>query len=133
MIYLKRDLKLEALHGITIGVGLVLLAFAFSATAADSQEDAYTAQFTEDGKLIRPAGWREWVLVGIGFVVVSERVVRPTTGFFRIPLRVFVGYFKTLQLTVKKSYAARRSGVADQSQFFGEHRAFAKGPSRLVV
>ncbi len=64
MIYLKRDLKLEALHGITIGVGLVLLAFAFSATAADSQEDAYTAQFTDDGKLIRPAGWREWVFVG---------------------------------------------------------------------
>ena len=26
--------------------------------------EKYTAQFTDDGELIRPAGWREWVFVG---------------------------------------------------------------------
>lgn len=31
---------------------------------ASADHHEYTAQFTEDGDLIRPAGWREWIFVG---------------------------------------------------------------------
>ena len=38
------------------------LSFVAFPTVADHHE--YTAGFTSDGKLIRPAGWREWIFVG---------------------------------------------------------------------
>jgi hypothetical protein len=47
---------------------LLMLVTAFllaSATQVNAEEsDEYMATFTEDGQLIRPAGWREWVFVG---------------------------------------------------------------------
>ncbi|MGI9225581.1 MAG: cytochrome P460 family protein, partial [Woeseiaceae bacterium] len=55
----------------TKSVGLMTLVavatgFTFSTTEtvrADAHEK-YEASFTSDGKLVRPAGWREWVFVG---------------------------------------------------------------------
>ena len=41
---------------------VILLMGATIAVAEDS--DKYEAEFTADGHLIRPAGWREWVFVG---------------------------------------------------------------------
>jgi hypothetical protein len=47
---------------------MLMLVTAFllaSATQVNAEEsDKYTATFTADGQLIRPAGWRAWVFVG---------------------------------------------------------------------
>ena len=43
-------------------LAFVLSSFPFYAIA--DHHEKYEAQFTSDGKLIRPAGWREWVFVG---------------------------------------------------------------------
>jgi hypothetical protein len=50
-----------ARRGTMLAVALMLSAFTFNASA---EHHEYTAQFTGDGKLIRPAGWREWIFVG---------------------------------------------------------------------
>ena len=45
---------------------MLVTAFLLSpSTQVNAEEsDEYMATFTEDGQLIRPAGWREWVFVG---------------------------------------------------------------------
>ena len=55
------------------GRTFVLFAILFSAVltllisdASAGDKKKYEATFTDDGQLIRPAGWREWVFVGIG-------------------------------------------------------------------
>ncbi len=50
-----------ALRGAVLVVALMFSGFTYNALA-DHHE--YTAQFTNDGKLIRPAGWREWIFTG---------------------------------------------------------------------
>jgi hypothetical protein len=51
-----------ALCALTMLLGLALTQVAFN-SFADHHEKG-EAQFTKDGKLIRPEGWREWVFVG---------------------------------------------------------------------
>ena len=46
---------------VSLVAALALCGLTFTA-AADHHE--YEAQFASDGKLIRPAGWREWIFVG---------------------------------------------------------------------
>ena len=41
-----------------------LLGFAITDGALADDGDKYEAEFTADGELIRPTGWREWVFVG---------------------------------------------------------------------
>jgi hypothetical protein len=52
---------LSLAHGISMAVALGLASLALNVSAEHHQ---YSAQFTADGDLIRPAGWREWVFVG---------------------------------------------------------------------
>ncbi len=58
MIFSKRS----PLQGLAIVLALALTGGIALDTAADHHE--YTARFAENGNLIRPAGWREWVFVG---------------------------------------------------------------------
>lgn len=41
-----------------------VFAFSTAGTARADGHEKYEASFTDDDKLIRPAGWREWVFVG---------------------------------------------------------------------
>jgi hypothetical protein len=43
---------------------LTLIAVSFAGPVIAGHPGEYEAQFAEDGQLIRPAGWREWVFVG---------------------------------------------------------------------
>jgi hypothetical protein len=54
-------LRDHALRRTMLALALVLSGLSLNASA-DHHE--YTAQFNDDGNLIRPAGWREWVFVG---------------------------------------------------------------------
>ena len=54
--------KLVGVRTFAILVAVLSLSFAGQVNAADDEK--YTAEFTKDGELIRPAGWREWVFVG---------------------------------------------------------------------
>ena len=47
---------------VTALIGMIALFIVENSVADDSNK--YEAEFTADGKLIRPAGWREWVFVG---------------------------------------------------------------------
>lgn len=57
---LKNDLKDIVLF---VACAFAILMMGASVAVADGHEK-YEAQFTADGELIRPAGWREWVFVG---------------------------------------------------------------------
>ena len=57
---LKNDLQHLSLA--LVSAVLILLMGAAVAVADDSEK--YEAEFTADGELIRPSGWREWVFVG---------------------------------------------------------------------
>jgi hypothetical protein len=43
---------------------VVIVAMSFAGQVAADDHGKYTASFTEDGNLIRPEGWREWIFVG---------------------------------------------------------------------
>ena len=57
MIFMKSAVS----RAIVLTAALAMATFASSASGA---EPTYEAQFTNDDKLIRPAGWREWVFIG---------------------------------------------------------------------
>jgi hypothetical protein len=48
----------------TLAVFVAILALSFAGQVAADDSGKYEASFTNDGKLIRPAGWREWIFVG---------------------------------------------------------------------
>ena len=56
------ETKRNALHGLAMAVALTLTVGMTLNASADHHE--YTAEFNSEGKLIRPAGWREWIFVG---------------------------------------------------------------------
>ena len=45
-----------------VACAVIILMGASIASADDSE--TYDAEFTSDGELIRPSGWREWIFVG---------------------------------------------------------------------
>ena len=49
-------------RGLTLLLAFTLVSFALPASA--EHHEKYQAQFTKDGKLIRPEGWREWIFIG---------------------------------------------------------------------
>jgi len=55
------NMILKLVHGISV---LMILGIASISLNVAADDHKYTAQFTKDGKLVRPAGWREWVFVG---------------------------------------------------------------------
>ena len=57
---IKDDLRDIVL--VLVGSVVILLMGAAVAVADDSEK--YEAEFTADGDLIRPSGWREWIFVG---------------------------------------------------------------------
>ncbi len=57
---LKTDLQYLSLA--LVSAVLILLMGAAVAVADDAEK--YEAEFTADGELIRPSGWREWIFVG---------------------------------------------------------------------
>jgi hypothetical protein len=55
-------IKSVSLTILMAGIAVIALSPAGQIQAGDHGK--YEAQFTQDGQLIRPAGWREWVFVG---------------------------------------------------------------------
>ena len=49
-------------RGLTLLLAFTLASFALQANA--EHHEKYKAQFTKDGKLVRPEGWREWIFIG---------------------------------------------------------------------
>ena len=56
--------KISSFGIITALAALAIVALSMSAEVDADNGDKYEAEFTRDGKLIRPAGWREWVFIG---------------------------------------------------------------------
>jgi hypothetical protein len=61
-IGMNKTLKLHSAKLLFALVGLILVLSLSNAIADDSKN--YEAEFTKDGDLVRPTGWREWVFVG---------------------------------------------------------------------
>ena len=57
-------ISLKSVGATTIATFLAVLALSSAGNVNADSHEKYTAEFTKDGELIRPAGWREWIFVG---------------------------------------------------------------------
>jgi len=58
------SIPFKSVRVITSAILVTALSLSFAGQVNADEHKKYTAEFTKDGELIRPAGWREWVFVG---------------------------------------------------------------------